>query len=54
MVIRFLLGRRRARRRQRECFHHSLLDGESWVRGQLVDIGRRKIYWCTGCDRHWG
>jgi hypothetical protein len=43
----------RQRRKRKNCFHHSLSTGESWIVGQLVDLGRRKMWWCTECDRRW-
>lgn len=45
---------------RRDCFHHERnisLSGEetatSWIRSELVDLGRRKIFWCTVCKRKW-
>lgn len=40
-------------RDRRECFHHDRLTGESWIRGQLVDLGRAKHFLCTHCGRYW-
>jgi len=46
-VIRRWLNRRR-------CFHHDNHTGESWIgRGVLIDLGRRKLYRCSHCERTW-
>ena len=41
------------RRRRRSCFHHDHITGQTWIRSQLVDLGRAKHYWCTRCRRYW-
>lgn len=47
------LGRRLFNwRMQRGCMHHDV-NGESWVTGQLIDLGRRKMFWCVRCNRTW-
>lgn len=40
-------------RRMHDCFHHDRTTGESWIEGQLIDCGRRKMFWCRECDRAW-
>jgi len=49
-------------RRQRNCMHHRLgvagnLIGASlatsFVTGQLIDLGRRKMFTCRVCDQRW-
>lgn len=40
-------------RMQRGCLHHTVPGGESWIQSQLVDLGRRKMRWCTHCGRTW-
>lgn len=40
-------------RAQRECFHHDHARGISWIRSELIDLGRRKLFWCAVCDRRW-
>lgn len=44
----------RAWRERRNCFHHNPTNGASWVtRGQLIDLGRRKLYKCVECRKVW-
>lgn len=43
----------RRRRAQRECFHHDPRAGESFLRSQLIETGKAKMFWCTVCNRHW-
>jgi hypothetical protein len=45
-----LFARWRARR---ACFHHDRSTGESWLFCQLIDLGRRKEFWCTKCGKMW-
>lgn len=44
-------------RRRRQCMHHNRLTGESWIKSQLIDMGRRKMFWCSeksgGCGKAW-
>jgi hypothetical protein len=40
--------------RRRRCFHHDYATGESWIgRGQIIDLGRGKLYRCNHCERTW-
>lgn len=41
------------RRTQRMCWHHERATGRSWLESELVDLGRRKVFWCTNCERRW-
>lgn len=52
------------RKWRRECFHHEIggnpantRPAVSWIRQELIDVGRRKRWWCDerqgGCDRQW-
>lgn len=43
----------RARQARRACFHHNHRTGESWVTGELIDLGRRKLFSCNHCDQMW-
>ena len=45
-AIKRLLARRR-------CFHHDHHTGTSWIRENLIDLGRRKQFWCDHCDKIW-
>lgn len=45
-AIRRLLARRR-------CFHHDPYTGTSWLESRLIDVGMRKMFWCTACDKTW-
>lgn len=45
---------------QRDCFHHERnisLNGEvraeSWIKSELLDLGRRKRFWCRVCGKQW-
>ena len=40
-------------RLQRSCFHHDHNTGESWIESRLIDLGRRKMFWCVRCERTW-
>lgn len=40
-------------RRRRECFHHDRLTGQSWIESELIEMGARKMFWCTECGRTW-
>lgn len=49
-------------RHQRHCWHHDRITagtpltpprGESWINGVLVDLGRRKMFWCRVCKQRW-
>lgn len=35
------------------CMHHSWHTGTSWIESRLIDLGRRKMFWCTRCGRTW-
>lgn len=37
------------RRKRAHCWHHDDNTGESWVKKKLIDMGRRKLIWCTQC-----
>jgi len=54
----------RQRRKQRACFHHEIggnpantTPALSWIKQQIIDLGRRKIFWCDeeqgGCGQVW-
>ncbi len=53
----------RRRRKQRHCFHHdrggnpaNSRPAVSWIKEQLVDLGRRKMFSCDddkGCGKTW-
>jgi hypothetical protein len=43
----------RRRRAQRSCFHHDRASGTSWVAGELIDLGRRKMFSCGSCGKVW-
>jgi hypothetical protein len=54
----------RAARRRKRCWHHdrpSWAKGEansrSYIREELIDMGRRKLFWCKpsegGCGQMW-
>jgi hypothetical protein len=47
-------------KQQRECFHHELpsvyhpeLPAQSWIKSQLIETGKAKMFWCTGCEKTW-
>lgn len=53
-----------ARRKRTQCFHHDRpawskgeVDSRSWIREELIDLGRRKMYVCEpkegGCGKVW-
>jgi hypothetical protein len=41
----------------RKCMHHDWRTGETWIKSQLIDLGRRKMFWCSeksgGCGKVW-
>jgi hypothetical protein len=49
--------------KRRTCFHHQLptydrnsqqwLPGESWIKSQLIETGKAKMFWCTECEKTW-
>lgn len=39
-------------RKRRACFHHDWRSGESWIKSQIIDQGR-KLFWCHRCGRRW-
>jgi hypothetical protein len=50
----------RAWRQQRQCFHHdhggnpaNTRPAISWIKQQIIDMGRRKMFWCDRCGRTW-
>lgn len=50
-------------KKQRQCFHHrqrtynslnlQWLSAESWIRSQLIETGKAKMFWCTECEKTW-
>jgi len=40
-------------RLRRMCWHHDRRNSESWIAEQLIDVGMRKMFWCTECGRMW-
>jgi hypothetical protein len=51
-------------RRRARCFHHehggnpaNTRPAHSWIQQQLIDLGRRKMFWCDeaqgGCGKTW-
>jgi len=52
--------RRRYPVRQRDCMHHDIGGNPantrtpvSWIKQELIDMGKRKRFWCTNCGRQW-
>lgn len=43
----------KAWRRKADCFHHNHRTGESWIANRLIDLGRRKMFWCIKCNKTW-
>lgn len=47
----------RRHRNRRKCFHHNPTTGHSWIKSQLIELGKSKMYWCEkdlgGCDKVW-
>lgn len=51
----------RKRKQQRDCFHHRLpsitglsdFPAESWIKSQLIETGKAKMFWCVECDKTW-
>lgn len=43
----------KAWRARRRCFHHDQATGTSWITGQLIDTGMRKMWRCRECGRTW-
>lgn len=39
------------RRERRNCFHHDINTGQSWIKNEIIDY--RKLYWCTKCTARW-
>lgn len=29
------------------------VSGSSWIRSELIDLGRNKMWYCTKCDQKW-
>lgn len=47
-------------RKQRRCLHHEIggnpantTPAFSYIDQSLLDVGRRKMLWCTECERTW-
>lgn len=38
---------------RRRCFHHNHTTGVSWITGELVDLGRAKLFRCVECGKVW-
>jgi len=39
-----------------ECFHHNhkeTVRGDSWIKSELIDFGRNKMWYCTECHQVW-
>lgn len=53
MIVLWAFGYGIVRRTQAACFHHHHRTAESWIESTLIETGMRKMFWCTGCDRHW-
>jgi hypothetical protein len=50
----------RRRRKQARCFHHEIggnpantVPAVSWIAQELIDLGRGKLFRCTGCGKAW-
>jgi hypothetical protein len=52
------------RRRRKYCFHHDIggnpantQPAVSWIRQQIIETGKAKMYWCDeqqgGCGKTW-
>lgn len=39
--------------KQRNCFHHEPRSRETYIASTLVDLGRKKLWWCTECKQRW-
>jgi hypothetical protein len=55
---------RERRRKRKYCFHHDIGGNPantrpvvSWIKQELIDLGRRKMLWCDeaqgGCGKTW-
>ena len=68
VLVQVIIDWIRKRKKRKECFHHSLptreyisgtggefvsMPPESWIQSQLIDTGKRKMFWCTQCGRTW-
>jgi hypothetical protein len=47
-------------RTRRRCFHHdrggnpaNSRPAFSWIGEQLIEMGTRKMFWCTECGKTW-
>lgn len=40
-------------RKRYRCLHHDPGTGTSWIMGMLIDMGMRKMLWCTRCQKTW-
>lgn len=52
LVMRFQRWAER-RRVLKYCLDHDRQRGFSYIREQIVDLGRRKLVWCQKCDKRW-
>lgn len=43
----------RKRQVRKYCFHHDMHLGETFIRSQLIETGKSKMFWCTNCGRGW-
>lgn len=56
VLIHLAPGRWRRWRAAANCFHHDRTDPDissTWIKSQLIDMGSRKMYWCTHCEKTW-
>lgn len=51
---------REKRYKQKYCMHHDIggnpansKPAVSWIEQRIIDLGRRKIFWCTKCLKSW-
>lgn len=51
---------RRKHRKQKHCVHHEMggnpantTPAFSYIEQRLIDLGRRKVLWCTECEKTW-
>lgn len=40
-------------RKQRHCFHHDRITGDTWILSRLINLGAGKMLWCRECGRTW-
>lgn len=44
------------RQARKTCWHHAFRPDEtavSFIRSELIDLGRSKRFWCTECRKVW-